>query len=293
MRIVQLLQRRRRGLALALVLITVERVAWIAEPSAFGPVIDAFLDWRTTPGLHLAILPLVVWIGLYATNTIVGALRRTLDAGIFGRIFADMASEISRGARDQGVGSSVAAARAELSREFIEFLQFRLPEAVEEIIGLIGSVIGLAVYDWRLAATATATALPLAVMIRWLSGKVGGHQSHVHGLREQGIDVFASADPEQVRAHYLQVAASEGRIARIGGTAFALMRLCLLGVFLVVLYVAIDLDGFTTGNIYSIVSYLWTFIVASESLPEVTTAWTSLRDLSQRLVTSDWGTTET
>lgn len=290
MRVGELLRNGRRGLSVALGLVVVERAAWMAEPGAFGLVIDAYVDWRAKPGLHLVVFPLLVWIGLYATNTIVGALRRALDAGIFGRIYADMAAQLSTSARAQGLSPSVAVARAELSREYIEFLQFRVPEATEEIIGLVGSVIGLALYDWRLAATAAVMLLPLAILLKTLAKRVSDHQSDVHGLRERAVEVFGSADPEVVRAHYLAVARSEGRIARIGATTFAVMRLCLLAVFLVVLYVAIDLDDFTTWNIYSIVSYLWTFIVASEYLPDVTAAWTSLRDLSRRFTPASWGT---
>jgi len=50
-----------------------------------------------------------------------------------------------------------------------------------------------------------------------------------------------------------------------------------------VLFIAIDLDDFTTGNIYSIVAYIWTFITSSEYLPELMESWTSLRDISKRL----------
>ena len=53
--------------------------------------------------------------------------------------------------------------------------------------------------------------------------------------------------------------------------------------FLVVLFVAIDLDDFTTGRLYSIVAYLWTFVTASEYLPELLESWTEVQDLSRRL----------
>ena len=62
-----------------------------------------------------------------------------------------------------------------------------------------------------------------------------------------------------------------------------LVRVCLLAIFLVVLYVAIDLDDFTAGQIFSIVAYIWTFVTSSEHVPELAHSWTSLRDLSARL----------
>ena len=37
------------------------------------------------------------------------------------------------------------------------------------------------------------------------------------------------------------------------------------------------------GEIYSIVAYLWTFVTATEYLPELMESWTSLHDISKRI----------
>jgi hypothetical protein len=50
-----------------------------------------------------------------------------------------------------------------------------------------------------------------------------------------------------------------------------------------VLWVSTALDDFTTGQLYSIVAYLWTFVTSSEYVPELLESWTGIRDLSQRL----------
>ncbi|MEK6553017.1 MAG: hypothetical protein AABZ54_06170 [Bacteroidota bacterium] len=54
---------------------------------------------------------------------------------------------------------------------------------------------------------------------------------------------------------------------------------------LFVLYIAIDLDNFSQGNIYSIVAYLWTFVTPVEYIPELLESKTSLQDLSRRIET--------
>jgi ABC-type multidrug transport system fused ATPase/permease subunit len=79
------------------------------------------------------------------------------------------------------------------------------------------------------------------------------------------------------------VAGPQRRIANWGAASFGLMRLVLLAVFLVVLWVSTALDDFTTGQLYSIVAYLWTFVTSSEYVPELLESWTGIRDLSQRL----------
>jgi len=47
--------------------------------------------------------------------------------------------------------------------------------------------------------------------------------------------------------------------------------------------VAIDLDDFTTGNLYTTVAYLWTIVSSTEYLPELLESWSSLRDISARI----------
>jgi len=102
-------------------------------------------------------------------------------------------------------------------------------------------------------------------------------------MLEQGYEVFQTREPSRVRSFYHSLAGSQQRIANIGAASFGLMRIFLLLIFLIVLYVAIDLDNLTTGRIYSVVAYIWTFVTSTEYLPELMESWTSLRDIAGRL----------
>ncbi len=272
---------------MALALVAVERAAWIAEPSAFGPVIDAFAEWRSDPTQLPSVTSLLIWIGLFAINSLVGAIRRSADPKIYGWIFADLAAAVSKRSLVERSPTAQTVARADLTREFIDFLRYRAPEALEELIGLGGALVGLAFYDWRLALTGGLTALPLAILTSSMAGRVASLQAEAHDMNEQSYRAFASEDPEQVRAHYRSIADIERRIGRNGAVVFGAMRVCLLVIFLVVLYLAIDLDNFTAGQIYSIVAYIWTFVTSSEHVPELAHSWTSLQDLSARMGAED------
>jgi len=61
------------------------------------------------------------------------------------------------------------------------------------------------------------------------------------------------------------------------------MRFILSIIFIVALYISIDLDDFLTGNIYSIVAYLWTFVTSMEYIPELLESRTSFKDISNRI----------
>lgn len=285
MHLIDVVRRFYKGIFLALSLVVIEHVAWIVEPTLFGNVIDALIDVASENTTKSYTLPLLLWIGVFAINSGVGTLRRSLDQRIFLNIFTEIAATVSRISKDQRLSVGKTAARAGLSREFITFLQYRVPEIIEQIIEIGGALIALGFFDYRLALACVTVIFPLIIINVVYNKRVTALQSSLHDSVEETYEVIATNDPEQVRSYFTRQARPQQKIANWGAFSFGMMRIFLLGVFLVVLYISIDLDNFSTGNIYSIVAYLWTFVTSSEYLPELLESWTSLKDISKRLRT--------
>lgn len=284
MRLLHLFRAYRWPIIIALSLAIIENVAWILEPYLFGPVLDALIEIaRKEQARAAATLPLFLWIGAFAVNSGVGTLRRSLDPRIYLRVYADIASGVVRAGREQGLAAGVMAARAQLTREFIDFLEYRVPETLEHTIALTGAMIGLAFFDFRIALACALVIAPLLMIRRVYTRRVLGLQKVVHDRMEAAFDIFNDMTPEEVRSYYMETSGPQQRIANWGAASFGLMRVVLLGVFLTVLFVSIDLDNFSIGQIYSIVAYLWTFVTSSEYLPELLASWTSVQDLLGRL----------
>jgi tetrahydromethanopterin S-methyltransferase subunit F len=125
--------------------------------------------------------------------------------------------------------------------------------------------------------------IPLTLITVLYAKKVVPLQATVHDGMEEMYEVFEQQDVGAIESYYRRIAVPQKLIARWGALTFGLMRVFLLGIFLMVLYIAIDLDSFSTGNIYSIVAYVWTFVTSSEYLPELMESWTSLQDITARL----------
>lgn len=283
MHLLSIVRRYRWPITLALGLVVIENVAWILEPSLFGPVLDALIDVaKKTPGAT-AVVPLIFWISAFAINSGVGAIRRAVDPRIYLRVYADVASGLVRLGRKHNVPPGITAARAGLFREFVTFLQYRMPETLEQIIAIGGAVIGLAFFDYRIALACSGILIPVFWIQRAYTKRVLPLQTEVHDQLEAALDTLQEHDPQRVRAYYLDVAEPQQKIANWGAASFGVMRIALLGLFLVVLFVAIDLDDFSTGQLYSIVAYLWTFATSSEYLPELMESWTDVQDLSSRI----------
>lgn len=285
MNLIELVRQFKRGIFIALTLVAIENIAWIVEPTLFGNVIDAMIDVAGGEASASILAPLLFWIAAFLTNSGVGAIRRSVDQRIYLNMFTEIATNVSRIAVEHRLSVSKTAARAQLSREYITFFQYRMPEILEQLIAIGGALIGLAFFDYRLALACSVVILPLILVNRVYNKKVVALQATLHDSFEETFEVFSGKDPERVRSYYTELARPQQKIANWGALSFGLMRTVLLVIFLVVLYIAIDLDDFSTGNIYSIVAYLWTFVTSSEYLPELLESWTSLKDISRRLKT--------
>jgi ABC-type multidrug transport system fused ATPase/permease subunit len=283
MDLLSLFRRFRTGIIIAIGLVVIENLAWIVEPTVFGNVIDAFIDKGLSLGDPAFLIPLLIWSGVFLVNSVVGAFRRSVDQRIYLRMFTEIATDVARIGNDRGHSISRTAARAELSREYIAFFQYRLPEILEQSISIGGAIVALYFFDWRIAATCTVIVVPLLFITRLSNQRILKLQRDFHDRREQAFDIFGTKDLKEIRSFYAQLAVPQQRIATWGAINFGIVRISLLVIFLIVLYIAIDLDNFTTGNIYSIVAYLWTFVTSSEYLPELMESWTSLKDISARV----------
>lgn len=273
----------RKRILTALLFVVVEKVAWIIEPTVFGDVIDAMIDAMGTPPVGSPVVPLLIWIGIFALNSGVGTYRRSRDERVYLSVYNDLVGGLARGVQKGTVSPERAAARAELSREVVNFFQYRIPELTEQAVDTAGAVIALAIFDWRLGAACATLLFPTLVLSRRYNARVSSFQKEIHDQQEDIFNIYATRDEKRVQAFYAGMAQWKQRVANWGAVNFGVLRLFLLGIFLVILYVAIDLDQFTTGNIYSIAAYVWTFVTSSEYLPEQLESLTSVKDISRRL----------
>lgn len=228
-------------------------------------------------------VPLLIWIMVFAINSGMGVVRRAVDPKIFLNIYTKIATEVSQSAIKLNLNISKTATRAQLSHEYIGFLQYRVPEVLENIIAISGAIIALYFFDWKISITCLCIIVPIYLANKLYSRRVLILQKEFHDNYEDIYDVFSKSDPQYVHDYYQKLAKPQKKIADWGAFNFGMMRITLMGIFLVVLYIAIDLDEFSAGELYSIVAYLWTFVTSTEYLPELLESWTSLKDISKRL----------
>ena len=283
MHLIDLIKKFRLSITFTLFLVLIENLAWIVEPYLLGKVIDALIDKEFTNPSTNIFLPIFIWVLLFCINTGVGSFRRVYDTKLFTKMFTQLATYVSENSLQRNYSSSLTAARAELSYQYISFLQYRMPEIIDNIISIFGAIVAMYLFDWRISLTCLIIVIPLYFINKFYVLKVAPHQKEYHDKYEDVVEIISKKDPGQVEEYYRELAKPQIRISKWSALNFSMLRAVLLIIFLSVLFIAIDLDGFSAGELFSIVAYLWTFVTSSEYLPDLMESWTSLKDISRRL----------
>jgi len=231
--------------------------------------------------------PLIPWILLFVISSAVGGIRRVYDTKVYTTMFADLSSNVVAEQLEHGEDLSKIAGRSSLAWQNIEFFQYNLPEFLEQSINVIGAIGALAIFDWRLALVGGSIVLLITVASRFYMRRVAVIQAKLNDMHEQEYNTFATRNPSTIRTYYTEISKLEVSFSNNQAKGFGILRVLMLVMFMATLFISLDLDRFTIGELYSIVAYLWVFVTASEYIPYLSEKWVALKDVTGRLGTEE------
>ena len=174
-------------------------------------------------------------------------------------------------------------ARADLAKEYIVFLKERIPEVVWQISATFGAIIALFFYDWRIAALAVLVIVPIAVINNIYRKNVVTFQQSLHDKREDQYRIIETGNASTIKEYFYNMVQPQSKIANWSSLDYLILKILLMFIFIGVLFIAVDVDKFSTGKIYAIVSYIWTFIASTDYIPGLMESVTAVRELNSRL----------
>jgi ABC-type multidrug transport system fused ATPase/permease subunit len=272
----------RFSIGLILLFVLIENVSFIIEPTFFGKLLDSLIDHFYDHEKVDYILPLIIWIIVYLINVIGGTLHRLFNGIIYSKMYAEIAIDVVVESKSRGDKSSKMLVRAELVKEYIVFFKERLPEIVWQLSATIGAIIALFFYDYRIALVCLLVVVPIAFINNLSRNKVTGLQKDIHDNQEELFALMEGRDITKISKFYRSTISPKAMIARWSAFGYSSVKVLLIFIFIGVLFICVDVDKFTTGKIYSIVAYLWTFIASTDYLPELVESLASVKDLNGR-----------
>jgi ABC-type multidrug transport system fused ATPase/permease subunit len=272
----------RHSIALILLFVLIENVSFIIEPTFFGKLLDSLIDHFYDHEKVDYVYPLIIWIIVYLINVVGGTLHRLFNGSIYSKMYAEIATNVIIESKSRGDQSSKMLVRAELVKEYIVFFKERLPEIMWQLSATAGAIIALFFYDYRIALVCLAVTIPIAYINNLNRKNVTLLQKEIHDNQEELFKLMESKDITKISQFYKNTISPKTRIARWNAFDYSSVKVLLVVIFIGVLFICVDVDKFTTGKIYSIVAYLWTFIASTEYLPELMESLGSIKDLNSR-----------
>jgi ABC-type multidrug transport system fused ATPase/permease subunit len=282
MAVKQIILKYRKSIGLLLLFVLIENIAWIIEPTFFGKLLDALIGHFYDHEKINYLLPLFIWIMVYFVNVLGGSLHRLKSGGTFARMYSDVATQVINESRSRGDQYSKMLVRSELVKEYITFFKDRLPEMLWQFSASAGAIIALFFYDYRIGLVCLAVILPVGYINNLNQKKVTILQKDIHDSQEELYKLIENRDVTKMHQFLNNMIAPKTSIARWNSFSFTTVKTLLVIIFVVVLFICVDVDDFSTGKIYSIVAYLWTFIGQTDYLPELMESLGSIKDLNTR-----------
>ena len=270
------------SIGLILLFVLIENVSFIIEPTFFGKLLDSLIDHFYDHETVDYILPLIIWIIVYMINVIGGTLHRIFNGSIYSKMYADIATDVVIESKVRGDQFSKMLVRAELVKEYIVFFKERLPEVMWQLSATAGAIIALFFYDYRIALICLFVVIPIAYINNLNRKNVTRLQKNIHDNQEELFNLIESRDTSKISQFYRNTISPKTMIARWNAFGYSSVKVLLIFIFIGVLFICVDVDKFTTGKIYSIVAYLWTFIASTDYLPELMESIASEKDLNAR-----------
>lgn len=260
-------------------LVLIENILLVTYPLFAGFAINAM----THGDLPMALIYALVVLGMWA----VGAARRSVDTRTFARIYAQLAVPVILAQRNNQQIHSTIAARVTLSRGFVDFFETHMPMLITSVISIVGSAFMLLILE---PVVGVGALLMIGLFALCLPGFTRINNMLYHRLNnrlEKEVGFIGIAKEYTLTRHYLMMARLRIRLSdreAWGYLAIGVASAALFACAITIMTLGQRLDA---GHIYSVMTYLWMFVMSLDDGPTLTDQYSKLKDIGERVSTGE------
>lgn len=257
-------------------LFSFENVLRLTQPMVVGWAINDLLD-SSYRGL--------MWfVAQHVTHLAIGMIRQMYDTRAFTAIYTDLATQIVKEQRVQGIAVSRVAARSTMSRNYVEFFEQYVPMVIRALYSVVGVLVMLAFFDVVLVAYCLGLIVPAFWLNFYYSRKTLALSAGLHDEFEREVQVIDHGDEKGVREHFATIARWRVRLSDAEAINFSLMEFFILGVLLLSLMRFCTSEApRSAGEIFAAFRYMLMFVMGIDAVPRLVQQLSRLRDIGSRV----------
>jgi hypothetical protein len=221
---------------------------------------------------------------LHLFHLLIGSLRRMYDTRAFTGIYAGLAARLVTEQRRQGRDISCIAARAMLSREFVDFFERCVPLVIQALYAVLGSLIVLSTdSNPILVLICLALVVPAAVFNVRYARKTLSLSRGLHDQLEAEVGIISRGDRDAIRDHHTKVARWQVLLSDAEALNFGLTEVFILASISAALVWTCRIPGTTPGDVSAVLGYVLMFVGGLDGVPLLVQQASRLRDIGRRL----------
>ncbi len=267
-----LLKRFAGRMALTLLLVVLESAGWVFFPLFIGRAIDGVLADSARGLYELA--------GLGIVTMGIAIVRRLVDSRAYARIYTQLGEEMVAATADSG--TSARTARLGMLKEMVEFFENSLPELINSVLGLGGTVVILSVLNVPVFLGCIVVALA-TVTLYALTGKLTiRYNEGLNDEHERQVDAVDSGDPRRLGDHLRAMMRWNIRLSDLEAANFGVNWVFMIALLVFAVSAAVEQTA-DYGAVFAVVMYVFQFVESMLMLPFFYQEWLRLREISGRL----------
>ncbi|WP_103578121.1 ABC transporter six-transmembrane domain-containing protein [Campylobacter concisus] len=263
-----------KKLILTFALVLAENGLFLAYPIFAGFAINAIIQGNTLNALIYALFVLVAWL--------VGAIRRRVDTQVFASIYAKLAVNVIMNEKQNAKDDSAIIARVALSREFVNFFETHFPMFFTSVISIIGSAFMLIFVEPKVAVACFVVMTFFLIFSPRYIKKNDDLYLRLNDRLEKEAKVIGAFNKSTLNRHYDVVSKFRIAISNREAMSYFIIGISASLLFLVAIIV-LSSQQTNAGQIYSVMTYIWNFVISLDDSPKLIEEFSNLKDIGKRI----------
>ena len=263
-----------KRLILTFAFVLAENGLFLAYPIFAGFAINAIMQGNTLNALIYALFVLVAWL--------VGAIRRRVDTQVFANIYAKLAVNVIMNEKQNAKDDSAIIARVALSREFVNFFETHFPMFFTSVISIIGSAFMLIFVEPKVAVACFAVMTFFLIFLPRYIKKNDDLYLRLNDRLEKEAKVIGAFNKSTLNRHYDVVSKFRIAISNREAMSYFIIGISASLLFLVAIIV-LSSQQTNAGHIYSVMTYIWNFVISLDDSPKLIEEFSNLKDIGKRI----------
>lgn len=268
----ELLTEYRWKLAFVLFLILLEAGLSVLFPLFIGYAVDDAINQQFQGAMLLG--------GLGLATLIIGAGKRFFDSRVYAKVYQDLGLKI--GVQSEEPVSKRSAHLGFLS-EAVEFFENSLPEIINGLIALLGTIILIASMN-QMVFIGCLISMVLVVIVYGASQKYTlKYYSSYNQEMENRVAILSQNSPISLNWHLRKVMKWNIRLSDLETINFSIVWLIMISFLVLSIFHSVDGSAMSHGTLFALILYLFQYIEQVMTMPMFYQEGIRLSEILQRL----------